>query len=45
MAQQKEIRLGTMRVWIRSLASLYGLRIWRGCGCGVGRQLQLRWDP
>ena len=28
MAQQKRIQLGTMRVWVRSLASLSGLRIW-----------------
>ena len=28
MAQQKRIRLGTMRLQVRSLASLSGLRIW-----------------
>ena len=28
MAQQKRIRLGTMRLWVRSLASLSGLTIW-----------------
>ena len=27
VAQRKQIRLGTMRVWVRSLASLSGLRI------------------
>ena len=27
MAQQKQIRLGTMRLWFQSLASLGGLRI------------------
>ena len=27
MAQQKQIRLGTMRLWVRSLAWLSGLRI------------------
>ena len=37
MAQWKQIRLGTMRLQVRSLASLSGLRIWR-CRelCGVG---------
>ena len=29
MVQQKRIRRGTMRLWVRSLASLSGLRIWR----------------
>ena len=28
MAQQKRIRLGTMKFWVRSLALLSGLRIW-----------------
>ena len=27
MAQQKRIQLGTMRLWVRSLTSLSGLRI------------------
>ena len=27
MAQRKQIRLGTMRLWVRSLAPLIGLRI------------------
>ena len=27
------------------LASLSGLRIWRCCGCDVGQQLQLCFDP
>ena len=27
MAQQKQTRLGTMRLWVQSLASLSGLRI------------------
>ena len=26
--QQKQIQLGTMRLWVRSLALLSGLRIW-----------------
>ena len=30
MVQQKLIQLGTMRLWVRSLASLSGLRIRRG---------------
>ena len=34
--------LGTMRWWVRSLASLSGLRIRHCCDCGVGWQLQLR---
>ena len=28
MAQRKRIRLGAMGLWVRSLASLSGLRIW-----------------
>ena len=32
-------------VVVRSLALLSGLRIWHCCGCGVDRQLQLRFDP
>ena len=43
-------QLVSMRVQIQSLASLSGLRIhccelWRCCGCGVGWQLQLWFDP
>ena len=45
VAQRKRIRLGTMRFQVRFLASLSGLRIRYCCGCGVGRQLQLRLDP
>ena len=37
VAQQKWIQLGTMRLQVRSLALLSGLRIWR-CHCGVGRR-------
>ena len=29
MAQRKQILLGTMRLWVRSVALLNGLRIWR----------------
>ena len=39
MAQWKSIRLGTMSLRVRSLASLSGLRISHCCGCGVGQQL------
>ena len=62
VAQPKRIRLGTMRSWVRSLALLSGLRIWRCpelwcrsqmhfgygvrcCGCGVGWQQYLLFDP
>ena len=38
MAHQKRIRLGTMRLQVRSLALLSGLRIQRCCGCGVGHR-------
>ena len=34
-----------MRMQVRSLASLSGLRIQRCYGCGVGWQLQLSFDP
>ena len=44
-AQLKQIRLGTTRWRVRSLASISGLRIRRCCGSGVGWWLQLRWDP
>ena len=41
-------RLGTqavsMRIWVRSLASLSGLRILSCCGCGIGRQLQFQFN-
>ena len=37
MAQWKQIRLGTMRLRVRSLALLSGLRIGHCCGCGVGQ--------
>ena len=57
VAQQNRIRLGTVRLRVRSLTLLSGLRIWhchelwdvariwRCCGYGVGRQLQLQLDP
>ena len=34
-----------MRLQVRPLASLSGLRIWRCCGYGVGQWLHLRLDP
>ena len=36
VAQWKQNQLGTMRLWIRSLALLSRLRIWHCRGCGVG---------
>ena len=45
VAQWKQIRLGSMRMQVPSLASLSGLRILRCCGCGVGQWLQLQFDP
>ena len=36
MAQQKQIQPGTMRLWVQSLASLSGLRIWLCHELGVG---------
>ena len=38
VTQGKRIQLGTMRLQIRSLASLSGLRIWCCMSCGVGRR-------
>jgi len=38
VAQQKRICLGTMRLWVRSLASLSGLRTGIAVSCGVGRR-------
>ena len=38
MAQQKQIRLGTMRLRVLSLASLNGLRIRSCVSCGVGHR-------
>lgn len=37
--QRKQIRLGTLRLWVWSLATLSGIRIWRCASCGVGWQL------
>ena len=43
MAQQKWIRLGTMRLQVQSLAFLSGLRIWRCCELWCRSQTRL--DP
>ena len=39
LAKWKRIWLGTMRLWVPSLASLSGLRIWCCRECGVGCKL------
>ena len=59
MAQQKRIWLASMRMQVRSLASIRvkgssiavscgvghrSAQIWHCCGCGLGQQLQLRFD-
>ena len=41
MAQQKRIRLVSMRVWVRFLASLGRLRIQCAVNCGVGGKRDL----
>ena len=38
VVQQKQIWLAFMRMQVRSLASISGLRIWCCCGCGVGHR-------
>ena len=42
VAQQKGIRLGTMRLWVQSLASVSGLRIWSSHELWYSSQMQLR---
>ena len=42
MAQQKRIRLVSMRKWVRSLALLSGLRIRRCCELWCRLQMRLR---
>ena len=37
--------LVSMRRWVQSLPSISALRSWRGCSCGIGQQLQLRFSP
>ena len=38
LVQGKQIRLGTMRLWVRSLALLSGLRSGIAVSCGVGHR-------
>ena len=40
-----QIRLVSMRMQVRSLALLSGLRIWHFCGMWCRSQVQLRFDP
>ena len=42
MVQWKQIRLGTMRLKVCSLASFSGLRIWHCCVLWCRSQMQLR---
>ena len=42
VAQWKQIQLGTMRLSVRSLALLNGLRIWRCHELWCGSQMRLR---
>ena len=42
VAQQKRIQLGTMRLWVRSLALPSGLRIWHCHELWCRSQTQLR---
>ena len=44
VAQQKQIRLGTMRLHVRSLALLNGLRIWHCCELWCRLQMRLGYD-
>ena len=44
VAQQKQIQLETIRLWVRSLASLSGLRIQRCRELWYRLQIQLRYD-
>ena len=41
MAQQKQILLGTLRLWVQSLAPLSGLRIQHCCELWCGLQTRL----
>ena len=45
VAQQKPIQLVSTKAQVCSLASRSGAGIWRCWGCGLGRQLQLWFDP
>ena len=41
MAQRKQIRRGTMRLWVQSLPSLSGFRIWHRCEMRCSSQMRL----
>ena len=41
VVQQKQIRLVSVRMLVRSLASLSGLRVWCCVSCGVGHRCGL----
>ena len=45
VAHQKPMWLASMRMEVQSLALISGLRILCCCGCGVGQQLQLLFNP
>ena len=50
VVQRKQIQLGTMRLWVQSLASLSGSRIWRcrelWCRpAAIAPIRPLAWDP
>ena len=42
VVQWKQLQLGTMRLWVQSLASLSGLRIWRCCELWCRSKTRLR---
>ena len=42
VTQWKQIQLGTVRLWVRSLASLSGLRIWFCCELWCRLQMWLK---
>ena len=44
MALRKQIQLGTMKLWVRSLALISGLRIWHYRELCCRSQMQLRSD-
>ena len=49
VAQQKRIRLGTMKLRVRSMASLSGFRIWRchelWCRSTAVAPIAIAWEP
>ena len=42
VVQQKQIQLGTMKLWVQSLALISGLRFWRGHELWCRSQMWLR---